>query len=406
MKLLYFVPEELPTFRADLAVLFDIELPRHGIHSHIVGMKGAAASVESNSSRSSTPSGSGGRLRHEWDYLAVCIRTLRTEGRSCDVIQVRDMVSIGLLALIWARLIGKPFVYWMSYLMSEGRLRNAREQAKAATGLASRVRARVVQAKGSFERWLLYRVVLRQADFVFVQSESMREFTMRKAKIPANRMSAVPMGVDVGRLNSDKIVPIRLEGWEHASIIAYLGTLDSSRRHDQLVDALALVRRSHPDARLLLIGDAPKRGATDVLIAYATSKGLGDAVHITGWLPSAKAWPLLAGADVAVSYFPRDQILDTNSPTKLLEYLALGLPAVGNDNPDQAWVLQQSNAGVLTLSTSAALATGICSVLSDPVKARDRASAGPAFIARERSYDVIARRVANTYSKICPRGMQ
>ena len=123
-------------------------------------------------------------------------------------------------------------------------------------------------------------------------------------------------------------------------------------------------------------------------------------MHITGWLPNSQAWALLAGADAAISFVPRSEILDVSSPTKLLEYLALGLPCVGNDNPDQAQVLSTDGVGWLTDSTADALAKALSEILADPEAARKRAASGPAHINATRSYRMLATRVAEQYRLI------
>ncbi|TWI65197.1 glycosyltransferase involved in cell wall biosynthesis [Pseudoduganella lurida] len=293
------------------------------------------------------------------------------------------MVSVGLLTMLAAKLRGLPFVYWISFPMCEARIFRARER--------SGLRARIVLAKGMIEHWLLYRVVLPGSRHVFVQSDAMGDMVHGKG-VPAHKLTAVPMGVDTELLAAPEAAPVR----SAVPQIAYLGTLDRLRRLDELIDALQLVRLRHPAATLLLIGGAELEDA-QTLVAHAAKLGLQDAVRITGWLPSADAWRLLRGADVAVSYIPRGLVFDVSSPTKILEYLALAIPSVGNDIPDQAWVLRNSNAGWLTTTTVSTLAQALCEILDDPEHARARAAKGPAFIDATRSYRVLAEQLAGRY---------
>ncbi|TAK61987.1 glycosyltransferase family 4 protein [Methylobacter sp.] len=395
LNLLQLVPEPLPTFRADVSVLFGKYLPRHGVQCHIVGMPGGDMNNQDFASvRRSYPAK--GRWSRELSYLLLCLRALLgTRQKSCDLIQVRDMVSIGLLAMLIARLKGIPFVFWISYLMTEGRIERSRASIDAGAGF----RSRLVLLKGLVEKALLYRLVLPGARHVFVQSEAMKELIAARG-IPLNKLTAVPMGVDTETLQFGSVRKQRLPGWEEVPLIAYLGTLDRMRRLHEVIDALAIVKARHPQARLLFIGNSLDRSDTVNLLEHAKRLGLDDSVHVTGWLPTSQAWALLAGADATVSFFPRGEILDTNSPTKLLEYLALGLPCVGNDNPDQAQVLSASGAGWLTDSTIEALAQALCEILDDPEAARKRAASGPAYINAVRSYEVLASKVAEQYRLI------
>jgi glycosyltransferase involved in cell wall biosynthesis len=396
VSLLQLVPESLPTFRSDVAVLFGKYLPRFGVQCHIVGMPGNGESIDQGfaSVRQAEPAKA--RWRRELSYLLLSLRILLgADRRLYDLIQVRDMVSIGLLALLIAWFKGIPFVYWVSYPMSEDRIERAYEKIALNGGL----RYRLLLLKGLIEKALLYRIVLPGARHVFVQSEAMKEWIGAHG-IPLDKLTAVPMGVDTEILLSGGISKQRLPGWEGIPAIAYLGTLDRLRCLHRVVDALVIVRERNPRARLLFIGDSTTRGDAEELQDYADRMGLSEAVHITGWLPSSEAWSLLVGADVAVSFVPRSEIFDVSSPTKLLEYLALALPCVGNDNPDQVQVLSGSGAGCLTESTPEALAQGLAGILADPKAAEKKAASGPAYIDRNRSYQVLAAMVAQQYQAI------
>jgi len=393
LKILQFVPETLPTFRADVSVLFGKYLPRHQVLCDVVGKASLDAPDLQGFRSVRRPAYQRSRLRRELAYLWLSLNTLLAAKRGeCDAIQVRDMVPLGWLAMLIARRKGIPFYYWVSYLMSEGRIERAQEQLRRGAGL----RSRLVLWKGQLEQALLYKVVLPRAQHVFVQSDAMLAVLQAKG-IPAERMTAVPMGVDMELLGKSQPQPHRPEGWGDVPLIAYLGTLDKSRQLERVIDALVIVRATSPTACLLLIGNSPTPHDEVMLLEYVRQVGLAEAVRITGWLPSAQAWQLLVAADAAVSYIPRGPLYDVSSPTKLLEYLALGMPAVGNDTPDQVHVLQSSGAGWLTASDPAALAQALNEILVDPAAARKRAATGPAFIEAQRSYRELAAMLAKRY---------
>ncbi|MDC8757613.1 glycosyltransferase [Janthinobacterium fluminis] len=396
LNILQLVPEPVPTFRADVAVLFGKYLPRHAVQCDLVGMASAQALEQPGFVSLRRGRYFQNRWLRELSFIGAATAALLGARKSrCDVIQVRDMVPTGLLALLIARAKGIPFCYWVSYLMSEGRI----ERSRQTLARQPRWRDRLVLLKGLVEQAILYRIVLPRAQHVFVQSEAMLEH-MRARGIAAARMTAVPMGVDMELLANRTVTPTRPAGWETVPLLAYLGTLDQARQLERVVDALAIVRRSVPDARLLLIGASSTPQDVTNLLAYVAAAGLSEAVRVTGWLPSAEAWALLAGADAAVSYVPRGALYDVSSPTKLLEYLALAMPAVGNDIPDQVTVLTESQAGWLAGSTPDQLAQHLLAILADPDAARRRAAAGPAYIEAARSYRVLAQQVAARYRLI------
>ncbi|CDG84601.1 glycosyltransferase [Janthinobacterium agaricidamnosum] len=399
LKILQLVPEALPTFRPDVALLFGKYLPRHQVVCDVVGT-GQQAPAELQGFASARRSAfHGRRWRRELSFVGLCLRALwGADKANCDVIQVRDMVTIGLAGMWLARLKGIPFVYWVSYPMCEGRIDGARQRLAQKAGWWQRL----VLFKGLLEKRLLYRLVLPGAAHIFVQSDAMRDWLAGQG-LPRASMTAVPMGVDMELLARPPQAGPRPDGWHARPMLAYLGSLEKSRRLESVIDALSILRRSMPEACLLLIGSSTTLSDNDDLLDYARRQGLADGVRVTGWLPSEQAWQLLMGADAAVSYIPRGALYDVSSPTKLLEYLALGIPAIANDIPDQVQVLAASQAGWLTASDPAAMAAAMAQVLSDVDAARRRAAAGPAYIESARSYRVLAQAVARQYHQIAGR---
>lgn len=394
MDILQFVPDALPAARADVAVLFGKYLPREGVHCHIVGRSTSESMhIDQGFASVSRARKHNIRLRQEFEYLLLCTRVLLGVKRSkIDLLQVRDMVTIGLFAALIARFKGIPYTYWMSYLMSEGR----KERAMVAGAWRSSLRSTIVWVKGAVEEIILYRLVLPLSSHIFVQSDAMRDYVSKRG-IPATRITPVPMGVDTEQLTRESICSRRIPGWENIPIMAYLGSLELIRQPWVLIDTLAIVRKHHPLTRLLLVGTAESKAANQRILDYADQRGLLESVHVTGWLAAHDAWSLICGADVAISYVPRSPLFDVSSPTKLLEYLALALPSIGNDNPDQAVVLGMSRAGWLTKSDAQSLSTAASEILDDPVRAAERAAQGPSGINTYRSYRILAQQVAQRY---------
>ncbi len=128
----------------------------------------------------------------------------------------------------------------------------------------------------------------------------------------------------------------------------YLGTLNASRQLDVVIDALALLHAQGVAARLLLIGTADDAADQAQLESYAASTAMTSQVEFTGYLPHAQAIEQAARADIGLSPIPRLAIFEVASPTKLIEYMALGLPVVANDHPEQKMILAESRAGICT----------------------------------------------------------
>ncbi len=310
-----------------------------------------------------------------------------------QAVQVRDRPLLAVIALLVARLRGVPFFYWMSYLVSDGH----KELARARGLKAGVLKFLVPYLRGELGHFLLYRAVLGRADHVFVQSQSMRRMLCGR-RVQDEKMTVVPMGVDLEAIHASGTsgaADPRLEGRRP---LVYLGTLDRVRGIELLFEVLALVRARIPNAILVLVG-----GTDDVLHdrwlrRKAIDAGVDDAVVWTGWLAMDQAWRYVRSAEVALAPMPRSDLLDVSSPTKVIEYLALGVPVVGNDSPEQAEVLQDSGGGLCMPHSAAGFAEGVCTILEMDSESRSKMCvAARQYVARFRDYSVLSEAVARRY---------
>jgi glycosyltransferase involved in cell wall biosynthesis len=318
---------------------------------------------------------------------------LLAQGRH-DALVVKDKFIAGIIGLAAARRNSVPFIYWLSYPFPEESLLLARE---------GRARYPVFYwIRGVVFRFLLYRVILPVADHVLVQSEQMKRDVMAEG-IPAARMTPVPMGVDLSLMPSSA-APSRAspEGGRPPTLL-YLGTLTRLRRLDILVRILALVRVEFPTARLVLVGDSEDPIDREVLDAEVGRLGLTDAVEFTGFLPIAEAWQQVARADVCLSPFYPTPILNSTSPTKLIEYMALGKPVVANDHPEQRLVIAESDGGLCVPWDETEFARAAILLLRDPPRAAEMGENGRRYVERARTYASIAAMVDRTLRQVIGR---
>jgi glycosyltransferase involved in cell wall biosynthesis len=173
--------------------------------------------------------------------------------------------------------------------------------------------------------------------------------------------------------------------------IGYLGTLVRQRRLDILVDMLDELRRRGVVAQLLLIGDGAVPEDRLAIEQRARELSLGEQVRITGFLPRREGLRLVQTADICVSPFRPTPALEVASPTKLVEYLALGLPVVANAHPDQTQILRESRAGVCVPWGARHFARAVhwLSKRSD-AELTEMGKRGQAWVAENRSYVKIA----------------
>lgn len=394
LRMLYLVGEPDGAERVDVADLFAKRLAARGLDIDYVifttegrgfwrarEWHGARAFVTSLPPRE----GFVGKVANKLLELGVDLRTAwQALTGSYDVVQVRDKFVVGVLALGAARVTGRKFTYWLSYPYAESRILDG-EEGRSRFPLLS-------IAGGRVAAWLLYRIIMRYADHVFVQSRQMLEDVAAEG-IPRERMTPVPMAVSEALLDAP---PAPVE----PGTVLYLGTLNRVRRLDVLVDAMALVHERHPEARLIVVGDGPDPEDQAFLERRAAESGLGDRVEFTGRMPMDAAHAMVARAAVCLSPFYPTPILQSTSPTKISEYMALGRPVVANTHPEQSVIIEESGAGICVEWSAEAFAEAINQLLDDPDGAEAMGALGRDYVRRHRIYPVIAPLVAREYAKL------
>lgn len=399
MRLLFLTAETFPTFRADVMALFGKYLPRHGIHSDIVACRapGHVGPVQWGGGEAYLFDIDGGQAKKHIKTLLHGIKHLfAVDPTRYQAIQVRDMPVLAAIGLLAARLKGLPFYYWMSFPMPEDQIERARERGWSA-GI---MKFLFPWLQGRIGRFLLYRVVLPLSDHVFVQSERMSEDMVARG-VSAQKMTAVPMGVDLEFIQADPIEPSEDPRLSGRQVLVYLGTMDRPRRIETLFAVLALVRQACPKALLVLAGDTEDPLHREWLKKQAHEAGQNAHVIWTGWLPMQDGLRYVRAADVALSYIPRGFLLDCGSPTKVVEYLALGVPVVCNDNPDQARVILESGAGICVPYSAQAFADAVIQLLQQSqAGTQHRSEQGMDYVTSCRSYAAISKNVAEAYHRV------
>jgi glycosyltransferase involved in cell wall biosynthesis len=399
IRMLFFPRETFPTERVRLTTLFGRELLGRG-HAIDVVMQARDTAVAVGRhqwfGRSAwvgpTDSGSGfcSRVRKNAFGIWHDLRWLwRARSDKYDCILVSDKYFLAAIAALVARARGLKFMFWMTFPYHKAHITLGREGMTRHPALAL--------IRGHVAAFVLHRWIIPRSDHVFVQSQTMaKDFSAYG--VDPEKLTPIVTGIDLAGVAP--VLPGKQVARASQLTVAYLGTLVRERHLEILVDMLADLRRSGITARLLLIGDGAAPEDRLVIEQRAQALGLTSQVEITGFLPRRDALDLIRTADVCVSPFHPSPILDVASPTKLIEYLALGLPVVANAHPDQSLILRESRAGVCVPWGARYFARAVRWLARrDSAELAAMGARGQAWVEQNRSYA----RIADDFERACRR---
>jgi glycosyltransferase involved in cell wall biosynthesis len=169
------------------------------------------------------------------------------------------------------------------------------------------------------------KLACRFADHVITVTDGWRD-TLIERGVPAEKVSVMMNVADAHIFHRD-IVSTPGDGFH----LIYHGTFTPRYGVDLLIRAVALARSEVPDIRLTILGDGEAR---EELVELVRELGFTDNVVVSPrMLAAAELPPLLAQADVGVVPNRSNVFTDGLLPTKLLEYVAMGIPVIAARTP-------------------------------------------------------------------------
>ncbi len=220
-------------------------------------------------------------------------------------------------------------------------------------------------------RWRAEQMVrynLRTAHRVICVSQATKRRLESVYHTPGRKIEVFPNGVDVNlhRSYPETRMKIRTSfGLQDHPIIVFVGGFYLWHDVTGLLKAFQIVVSSHPEARLLLVGDGQQRQAMEL---YARQSGIQDKVYFTGAVPFTEVPHLVSAADIAVAPYPKmnwDEFWF--SPMKLFEYMACNKAIVASDLGQISDVIKDGQNGLLVpAGNSEAMAVAITRLVEKP----------------------------------------
>ena len=232
---------------------------------------------------------------------------------------------------------------------------------------------------------LMARAGYNMADAIATTSQGVSDDLTRNFGVRESAIRIVHNPIDFDAMTDAVREPLDAgdEGaWKHPAIVS-AGRLAEAKNFPLLLEAMALVRRRLPAARLFILGQGDQEPQLRQQIA---SLGLSDAVRLCGF--QRNPWKYIARADVFALTSRYEGFGNV-----LIEAMACGVPVVVTSSPGPLEVVRDNVDGVIVPEhTPAAVANALESVLTD-----DRRRVSMAAAAKEASTRFALPAIAGQY---------
>ena len=232
--------------------------------------------------------------------------------------------------------------------------------------------------KGWKANYWMDRLVGRCVDRYIAVSNANGRYLREEKGIPSGKVTVIQNGSDLTRFNRQHRAPWGMKeslGFgPDDPILLVVARLEEQKGHRVLLQAMPLVLRQFPTAKLVCVGDGVLRGALEKQVQ---DLGIAACVRLMGYQSNITDW--LAMADVAVlpSFYE-------GLPLVVVEALAAGKPIVATAVDGTPEIVIDGKTGLLVPPGDAPkLADALCLMLRDSELRQSLASAGHDFVRRQ-----------------------
>ena len=313
------------------------------------------------------------------DGLLAVTATRLALGRRYDAIHSHE--EAGVLGLWLARRLGIPHLYDMHSSLPQ-QLTNFRYTR------SSLIRRLFERAETS---------MIAQSQAIITICPELQETAVARGAGPRAFLIENVMGGDVEATTPVPAEEMRARYGVSAvqPLVLYTGTFEPYQGLDLLTEAAAMLRHSHPDVRVLVVGGT----AGQVDRARAQAVRSGSPLVFAGQRPPQEIPSFVAACDILVS--PR--VSGTNTPLKIYSYLRSGKPIVATDLQTHTQVLSDSTAALVP-PNAPALAAGLARLIDRPEERLRLAKAAGLLAASRYSRETYLSRTAAAYEQLLRRG--
>jgi glycosyltransferase involved in cell wall biosynthesis len=243
--------------------------------------------------------------------------------------------------------------------------------------------------------------LLTSARHVVAANEEVSAMVRRRVPWIGRRFTEVPIGSNIAIASPGDPAETRasIGAPPRAPLLVHFGLVYPGKGLETLLEALAIVRATHPETHLVVAGDTREadRAYRSDLEALAVKLGVARAVTWTGRRDDDDVSRILTLADVFVAPFDGGASIRRGS---LLAALAHGLSVVSTSPAvASAYLRDGDNVALVAPRDPAALAARIGALLDSPAE-RARLADGARKLATRMAWPAIAEEIRGAYRRV------
>jgi glycosyltransferase involved in cell wall biosynthesis len=241
-------------------------------------------------------------------------------------------------------------------------------------------------------KFVVDRLAGRCVDCYIAVSRANAEYLVQTKGLPARKVVVIHNGCDLRRFDPAGRAPASLKAGlgfgEDDAVLLVVGRLEPQKGHRVLLDAMPLIHRAFPRARLVCVGEGALR---QELEAHVAALGLAGSVRFVGQQARIPEWFALADVVVLPSLFE-------GLPLVAIEALAAGKAMVATAVDGTPEVIVDGKTGLTVPSRDPdALAAAISRLLRDPELRQALGQAGRAWVEAHFSQEQQIQRTQDLY---------
>lgn len=172
--------------------------------------------------------------------------------------------------------------------------------------------------------------VFKNSIHIFPISNPLKDRLINTYKIPREKITIIPNGVDTEVFNPaiDGSKIKERFGLSDSLVIGYTGALVEWVRLDVLFESFKKLKKDYESIKVLIVGG--KDFEIEKLKILCKKMGIDNEVIFTGYVPYSEIPDYIAAFDIAVATYSKDFRIRASSPLKIMEYMSMGKAVVAD----------------------------------------------------------------------------